>query len=432
MGINICVYGLWHLGTVTAACLADMGHQVIGLDQDPTIIQQLQTGIPPLFEPDLETLLQKGINAGNLTFTDNAQAAVEKSEILWVTFDTPVNEQDEADTNFVMEQVRSIFPLLRSGMLVIISSQLPVGSTTTLAQEYAEGYPQNQISFAYSPENLRLGNAIKVFMNPDRVIIGVKSNANVETITALFTPLTTQLVFMSVESAEMTKHALNAFLATSVTFMNELATLCELVGADAREVERGLKSEARIGPRAYLRPGGAFAGGTLARDLIFLQQIGKRHALPIPLFNAVTASNETHKFWAYHRLQALLGNLHGRKITLLGITYKPGTSTLRRSAALELAARFLADGALLSVYDPHADPMPPQFAVIKVHQSAQEALAGAEAVIISTEWPEFKQISAATYQEAMITPIILDANGFLVDSLGKVKTIQYYSVGKPT
>ena len=265
--MRVCVQGLWHLGSVTAACLASVGHEIVGLDSDQTVISSLNEGKAPLFEPDLNPLITEGIQSGRLRFTSDMSTACKDAEILWVTFDTPVDDDDVADVNFVLNQVKSAVMLLSDGALVLVSSQLPVGSIAALENFIKEIAPNKHISFASSPENLRLGKALNVFLHPDRIIVGTRSAEDRIALEKLLSPITEKIEWMSVESAEMTKHAINAFLATSVTFANEIAAICELVGADAKEVERGLKSESRVGPKAYLSPGGPFAGGTLARDI---------------------------------------------------------------------------------------------------------------------------------------------------------------------
>ena len=258
--MKISVVGLWHLGTVTAACLASVGQQVIGFDFDKNVIAALQSGQPPIFEPGLEALVSAGLQSGHLRFSSDPEV-VSSAEVVWISYDTPVDDDDRADTEFVMDRVRQLFPHFRAGMVVLISSQLPVGSTRRLAREYAVAFPDQPLTFACSPENLRLGKAIEVFLHPDRVVIGIDAQADRGQLTAMLASITDRIEWMDIESAEMTKHAINAFLALSVTFANEIARLCELVGADAKAVERGLKSEARIGPKAYLGPGAAFAGG---------------------------------------------------------------------------------------------------------------------------------------------------------------------------
>ena len=255
---------------MTAACLAAGGHDVVGLDPDEEVVKGLGEGHPPLHEPGLADLVRAGLDDGNLRFTADPGNALKDADLLWVTFDTPVDEHDRADVAWLRARLDEVADALEPGILVLISSQVPAGFCRTVARDWAE----RSVTLGCSPENLRLGKAIEVFRNPDRVVVGLAEQADRPRVETLLEPFTDRIVWMRLESAEMTKHALNAFLATSVTFANELARLCELTGADAREVEAGLKSEVRIGPRAYLAPGAAFAGGTLARDVRFLQGFG--------------------------------------------------------------------------------------------------------------------------------------------------------------
>jgi UDPglucose 6-dehydrogenase len=429
--MNVCVQGLWHLGCVTAACLAAGGHTVTGLDFDPEVVRNLQAGQPPLFEPGLEELVKSGLAAGRLSFTTDPAAALAGAGVLWVTYDTPVDDEDRADVDFVLDQLRRALPHAAAGSLVLISAQLPVGSTRQLENWFRTASPDTPLSFACSPENLRLGKAIQVFTNPDRVVAGVRSETDRQKITDLLKPFTERIEWMSVESAEMTKHAINAFLATSVTFINEIAAVCEQVGADAKEVERGLKSESRIGPRAYLGPGGPFAGGTLARDTVFLTQLGRRHELPLHLFNAVLASNNEHKHWPRRRLLDALGSLQGKIIAVWGLTYKPGTDTLRRSTAVELCRWLIQQQAAVRVYDPAVKALPVELqGRLVLSSAALEAAQGAEALVIATEWPEFNTIPAHDLLPRMQTPWVIDANRFLARSLGSDPRTRYLSVGK--
>jgi UDPglucose 6-dehydrogenase len=430
--MRVCVMGLWHLGTVTAACLASVGHEVVGLDLDPATVTGLQAGRPPVFEPGLAELVNKGVSEGCLRFTTDVASAVDGADVIWVAYDTPVDDEDRADVDYVLERVSRLYPYLSSGTLVLISSQLPVGMTRRLEQAYAASGHQRSVCFAYSPENLRLGRAIGVFTQPDRVVVGVRSAADRARVSALFKPFTEHIEWMSVESAEMTKHALNAFLATSVTFINEIAVLCEQVGADAQEVERGLKSEVRIGPRAYLSPGGAFAGGTLARDIAFLTQIGATHRIPTHLMAAVRQSNEAHKGWPRRKLQAVLGDLRGRVIAVWGLTYKPGTDTLRRSSAVELCKWLHAQGALVQAHDPAVVTLPDDLSGrFRLCASPLEALSAAEGLVVATEWPDYRELPAQQVVDAMKHPLVLDANRFLRATLGSDPHIHYVAVGVP-
>src|SRR5262249_7302954 len=289
--------------------------------------------------------------------TDTADA-VRDADVVWVTVDTPVDDEDRADVESVVRGVAALFPHLRNGALVLTSSQVPVGTTRRLEAMFAEAAAGRRVGFAYSPENLRLGKAIEVFTRPDRVVAGVRSPEDRATIERLLAPFTDRIEWMSVESAEMTKHALNAFLATSVTFINEIAALCEQVGADAKEVERGLKSEARIGPRAYLSPGAAFAGGTLARDVVFLAGLGRARGAATHLLASVTRSNDVHRQWAARILEQALTNVGGKSIAIWGLTYKVGTDTLRRSSAVELCRWLIERGATVRAHDPVVKTLP--------------------------------------------------------------------------
>jgi UDPglucose 6-dehydrogenase len=429
--MKVCVLGLWHLGTVTAACLAAGGHNVTGLDFEPAVVANLTDGTPPLFEPGLEGLVRAGLAAGRLTFTTHAADACREADVVWVAYDTPVDDDDRADVDFVVERVARLFPHLRDGALVLISSQVPVGSTRRLEERFAAAASSRRVAFAYSPENLRLGKAIEVFTRPDRVVVGVRSDADRVKVAELIAPFTQRIEWMSVESAEMTKHALNAFLATSVTFINEIAAVCEQVGADATEVERGLKSEMRIGPKAYLSPGGAFAGGTLARDIMFLSQLGSTHSVPTHLLSSVKTSNDAHRQWAQRRLTQLLSGVGGKTVAVWGLTYKPGTDTLRRSSSIELCHWLALNGALVRAHDPAVRSLPADLSQgMTLVETALSAVEGASALVVATPWPEYRQVIAADVAARMSRMLVLDANRFLGETVGRLAGAEYVSVGK--
>lgn len=429
--MRVCVYGLWHLGCVTAAGLAAAGHRVVGLDPDPAVVAGLADGRPPLFETGLAEAVRGGLSAGRLRFTTDARDALGDADFVWVAFDTPVDDDDGADVGFVRERVDAILPLLRPGARVLVSSQVPVGTTRAFEDEAARRRPSRDVTFAYVPENLRLGRALETFSRPDRVVVGVRSTTDRERIAALLKPITERIEWMSVESAEMTKHAINAFLATSVAFINEIAALCERVGADAKEVERGLRSESRIGPRAYLGPGAAFAGGTLARDLLFLSGLARRHGLPSRLIDGVRASNDRHREWPRRRLAEMLGPLRDRRIAVWGLTYKAGTSTLRRSDALGLCRWLVEQGARVAAHDPSLAARPDELpGGAEWAADPLAAAAGADAVVVATEWPAYRDIRPEDLLRVAPAALVLDANRFLEATLGTDARVTYLSVGK--
>jgi UDPglucose 6-dehydrogenase len=427
--VKVCVQGLWHLGTVTAAALASVGHAVAGLDYSTEVIAKLKLGEPPLFEPGLKELIAEQMAAGRLRFEEDPQAAASDAEVLWVAYDTPVNEDDVADIDFVIGRVEQTLPHLRKGCIVLISSQLPIGSVRRLEALAAGRWPAKEICFACSPENLRLGKALEIFLKPDRIVVGFRGGSDRELLETLLWPITERIEWMSVESAEMTKHAINAFLAASVTFANEIASLCEVAGADAREVERGLKTEARIGAKAYLSPGSAFSGGTLARDVEFLRAVGAGHSLTSPLLGAIRASNDRHKLWAERKLVEFLGSLEGKVIGVWGLTYKPGTSTLRRSLAVELCNALIAQGARLQVHDPAAEALPAAWSgPVQRFDDPMGAVRSAQALVVATEWPEYRQMAVDAGKSLRPGQLVIDANRFLAP-WSSIPSIRYVSVG---
>jgi UDPglucose 6-dehydrogenase len=430
--MKVCVQGLWHLGSVTAGCLASVGHDVIGLDADQTTIDSLAEGIAPLLEPGLDALLQAGIASKKLRFSAAPADAVAGAEVLWVAFDTPVDDEDQADVDFVHTQIKGVLPLLAEGAVVLVSSQMPVGSIRELEDFARFSMPNKRLGFACSPENLRLGKAIDIFLNPDRIVVGVRDPESRATLERLLLPITDKIEWMSIESAEMTKHAINAFLATSVTFANEIAAICELVGADAKEVERGLKTEARIGPKAYLSPGGPFAGGTLARDIEFLGMASRVKNLVTPLLSSVRPSNDEHKNWVRRKLLAQFAELNGVTVAVWGLTYKPGTDTLRRSLAVELCDWLLEQGASVHVHDPAVQHLPKRWiGRISNHKLALGALAGADVLVVGSECPEFRDEACELVSVAKPHIVVIDANRYLQGALAK-SGLKYVAVGTPS
>lgn len=429
--MQVAVLGLWHLGCVTAACVAAAGHATVGIDLDGETVGRLRQGMAPLFEPGLDALIGSQLGAGRLSFTSDL-AAVAGCDLVWVTLDTPVDDKDRADVGTVEMLVARSFPHLRDGAVVLVSSQLPVGSTRRLALAFASARPGAKATFACSPENLRLGDAIRVFREAERIVVGVDDDEQARArLRTLLETFTSRIVFMRLESAEMVKHGVNAFLATCVTFANELARVCEQVGADAAEVEGALRLEPRIGARAYIRPGAPFAGGTLARDVVFLNETAAIHRLDLPLLGSVLASNEAHKTWPVRRLLAAWENLERRSVAVLGLTYKPGTDTLRRSWSIEVCRELVRHGARVRAFDPHVRALPADLqASIELAESTETALRGSQAVIVATEWPEFRQLGQDLWVDAFPSGLVLDPNRFLADQVAGLPGISYQSVGR--
>ncbi len=432
--LNIVVYGLWHLGCVTAAALANEGFSVVGLDSNLDVIADLQSNRPPIFEPGLAELIADSQASGRLSFTTDYQRALCESNVLWVTFDTTVDEKDRADVDLLQQQLDAAFSYIKTGTTVIISSQVPVGFTDSLRERWQDRGSSKDLVFCYTPENLRLGKALQSFRPKDRIIVGLDGERSRFLIEDILTRFCPRLEWMSIRSAEMTKHALNAFLATSVAMINEIARICERTGADAKEVERGLKTESRIGQQAYVAPGGPFAGGTLARDVGFLVRLGAQCGVETPLLSGVLSSNELQKNWVRETTSHLLQDVaKPGRVAVLGVTYKAGTDTLRRSESLSLGQWLVEQGAEVVFHDPVVTQFPLGMSG-KIHltNDLNEALTNADLLILGTDWPIYRQeVNPKLLSETMRRVAVIDQNRFLAGLLEGAPGVKYAAVGKP-
>jgi UDPglucose 6-dehydrogenase len=436
---TIAVVGLWHLGVVIAACLAEAGFTVVGVDPDPDVVASLSRDRLPVEEPGLTELSRDMRNVGRLTFATDSAEAVRAARLIWIAFDTPVDDEDRSDVEWVLERSAEVLAHAAHGALVVLSAQLPVGSAAALGRRMADS-GRDDLRYACVPENLRLGRALQTFRSPDRFVAGVRSDEDRVRLAAVLERFGSRVEWMGVESAEMTKHGLNAFLATSVAFINEVAAICEAVGADASDVARALRSDERIGPRAYLAPGDAFAGGTLARDIRFLSGLAREQGLPAQVVEGVAASNAEHGNWSRRALTRLFGaacsngqpSLADRRVAVWGLTYKPGTNTLRRSSALELCRWLAAERVSVQAYDPAIGALPAgEPDAIELAGSPIAALQGADVLVVCTPWPEFRRIPANELTAAMTHPVVVDPGGHLRETLGRAAAVRYVRVGVP-
>ncbi len=303
-----------------------------------------------------------------------------------------------------------------------------MGFSRRLEREWQSSDPT--LSFAYSPENVRLGQAIQAFRVPGRVVIGLGEGVPRERLQRVFEPFTGTIVWMSLESAEMTKHAINAFLAMSVVYANEVGRVCEQVGADAREVERGLRSEPRIGERAYVSAGPAIAGGTLARDVAFLSELASRHNIETPVFNAIRESDAVHNLWTQRHLARVLSGVEQPRVALLGLTYKVGTDTLRRSSAVELGRWLLNQGVKVVAFDPAVQERRPEIEGMELCFNLGDVLRGADVAIIAIAWPQFREVKGDTIVSLMRRPTVID-QAAVASLLEDDSRVQYIRVGRP-
>jgi UDPglucose 6-dehydrogenase len=427
----LCVIGLWHQGVVAAACLADRGHDVLAADRDGERVRRLAAGRAPLFEPGLDELVDKGLREGRLRFTNDLGGAVRGRRDVLLAFDTPVDERDESDLGEIFAVAREVAPVLAPDTILLVTAQVPVGTCDEIARAIRAANPGARFDIAYSPENLRLGQAIDRFLHPALPVIGAADERVFCRVEAVLPAPAGAWMRVPVRTAEMTKHALNAFLALSVCFGNEVGNLCDEVGADGWRVAEALRLEPRVGPQAMLRPGLGFSGGTLARDVQTLRTLGDRFGLDTPLLDGAWDSNRRQNGLVVRKLERALGTLDGVPVAVLGLTYTPGTSTLRRSAALEVIGDLIGRGAGVSAHDPRADRR--ELAVqpgLKVFDDVYDALAGARAAVLMTAWPEYRELAFDRVRALMARPLILDTASLLDAGALEGQGFTYLDIGR--
>ncbi len=407
---NICVIGLWHQASVLSACLADMGHQVHGVGDDEKVVTALNAGEPPVHEPKLKTIMRRNLRAERLSYTTDYREALGGAEFTYIAIDTPVGPDDESDLSSVFDAAQHVGQAMSGELILIISSQVPVGTCERIAAIVREENPAAVFDVAYVPEFLRLGTAVDTFRHADRFVVGADDPAVAQRIAALYRPLGRPIVITNLRTAEMAKHASNAFLATSISFINEMANLCDEVGADALQVAQIMKLDRRIGRYAFLSPGLGFAGGTLGREIRALQRLGQRHGCDTPMMDAVITVNQARAGLVGLRLQRIYDSLEGLQVGILGLTYKPGTSTLRRSIALDIIGNLTARGVSVKAFDPLArldevadlpsfEPCPDPYA----------AAQGSDALVLVTEWAGIHDLDMPRLRAAMRRPVFIDA-----------------------
>jgi len=424
---TIGVIGLWHLGCVLCASWSKLGNKVIGFDYDNSLIEKLNKGNTPLFEPDLSTIIQKGISNGLLKFSNDLRL-INSCDFIFLAYDTPVRDDDLSDTTILEKTVSDVRSVMKDNAILIVSSQSPVGLCRLLRAKLKE--KNFSLELAYSPENLRLGEAIQCYLTPSRIIIGTANSRTEKKCRELFSQIQTNILSMNLESAEMVKHGINSFLATSIVFANHLADICEYTNACVDDVVLGMKSDSRIGEKAYLSPGIGFSGGTLGRDLRVMNQRNITKNGYAKIFDIIYELNSERKKSIVSKLERIVGSIEGSSIGVLGLTYKPNTSTLRRSFPLEIVNLLIEKKSQVKVYDPKADyselSFEPKFAIASNIESVSRSI---DLLLLLTEWEEFRDYDWKDIPNQMNRPMFFDAKNFLnrrkMISLG----FKYYSIG---
>jgi UDPglucose 6-dehydrogenase len=428
---KVTIVGLWHQGVVAAACLADWGIRVVGFDADAELVGDLGQGRARVFEPGLDDLLKAGISSGRLSFSTRPDEAFEGAQFLLVMHDTPVDESDRSDLSGLFSDVERVVPYLEEDVIIHVTAQVPVGSCDALQAMVRGVRPGLNFTIAYSPENLRLGQAVERFRKPPLPVLGAADAQTIQKLESLYAGAGVQWHHCGIRTAEMLKHALNAFLAMSVTFGNELGNLCDELAVDGHRLAALLRLEPRVGAKAMLLPGLGFSGGTLARDLYSLRDFGDRLGVETPLLDGIWESNAIQNSMVSRRLFQKFGaDLEGRRVCILGLTYKPDTSTLRRSAALELVEELVGKGLCVTAHDPKASRT--ELALVKglvVFDSLVDAVRNSDAVVLMTPWQEYKSPDLGAIKRAMRGNLLFDtANFWSADDVGAAG-FEYLNIG---
>jgi UDPglucose 6-dehydrogenase len=431
---KIAVIGTGYVGAITSTCFAWLGHQVVGLESDATRLGQLRKGAVPFYEPGLDELLGKTMATGRLSFTDDPAVALSDADVIFLCVGTPVGPSGAPDLGQVESAAATLAPYLRDGVVVVNKSTVPVGSgnwVSTLIEEELPRDARPQFFVVSNPEFLREGSALNDFLHPDRVVLGGQPEP-VASVVELYRPVLDQsfpggardcqprLIKAELSSAEMIKYAANAFLATKISFANEIANICELVGADARQVLPAIGADHRIGT-AFLGAGVGWGGSCFGKDLAALIATGLEYGYGSSLLRSSIEVNELQRAAVMRKLQRELRLIKGRRICLLGLAFKPGTDDLRDAPALDLARRLLSAGAVVSAYDPVITHLPEDLAGVRISGTVLEAAESVDAVIVVTEWPEIVNIEPLELRNVMKGDLIIDARNALDDeSFGAV------------
>ncbi|MEU5864322.1 UDP-glucose/GDP-mannose dehydrogenase family protein [Nonomuraea sp. NPDC047529] len=424
---RVAVFGAGYIGLVTGACLAELGHRVVIRDIAPERIRLLQAGDLPIYEPGLGEMIAR--NKERLTFTLDLGEALQDAEVAYVCVDTPPSPSGDADLSRVWSVVTSLQGAahLRA---VVVKSTVPVG-TGTRVRAALDAAGLGHVGYVANPEFTAEGMAVHDFMHPDRIVVGSSDEAAARLVAELHADVDGPVVMMDVRSAEMVKLASNALLATKISFINEIATLCEKTGADVQEVARAVGLDHRLGPH-FLRPGIGWGGSCFPKDSEALRQLANNTGYHLQLLSAVIEVNNLQKRRAIQKIKDELGSLVGTRVALLGLTFKPGTDDMREAPSAVLAARLLAEGSEVHCWDPMARPAEAEpWTSTTRHASPESAIEGMDAAIIVTEWPDLKDVDWARMVSRMRRPVLFDGRNMLDPAGMRSAGFTYLSVGRP-
>lgn len=434
--MKIAMIGTGYVGLVSGVCFSDFGHDVVCVDKDPRKIEKLELGIAPLYEPGLEDLMSKNVAAGRLTFTGDLKQAVDGADAVFIAVGTPTRRGDgHADLTYVMAAAEEIAAALTGYTVVVTKSTVPVGTNRQVRDVIARANPAADFDVASNPEFLREGAAIDDFMRPDRIVVGVETDRASDVMNDIYRPLYLRdfpIMSTDLESAEMIKYAANAFLATKITFINEIAALCERTGADVKMVSKGMGLDGRIGAK-FLHAGPGYGGSCFPKDTQALARMGQDHSSPMQLTETVIKVNDEVKRRMVDKVVDICGgSVNGKVIVVLGVTFKPNTDDMRDSPSLTIVPALVGNGARLRVVDPQGrregEALLPG---VKWIEDAYKASKDADAIVILTEWNEFRALDLQRMAKLMKTPVMADLrNIYNPKDVERAGFVAYVSIGR--
>ncbi len=432
--MNICVVGVGYVGLVTGACFAEFGNHVVCVDNDEEKIESLKKGIIPIYEPGLEEMVKRNHSAERLFFTSEVDEAVEQSLAVFIAVGTPSDEEGSANLEYVYQVAESIGRLMKGYKIIVTKSTVPVGTGKEI-KEIVTRKQKNKIPFdvASNPEFLREGSAIEDFMRPNRVVIGTDSEQATAIMKDLYSPLyliETPFIITNVETAEMIKYASNAFLATKISFINEMANICELAGADVHQVAKGMGLDGRIG-RKFLHPGPGYGGSCFPKDTRAILKLAESLGYQFQIVQSVIDVNERQHQRMVEKVEGVLGELKGKRLGILGLTFKPNTDDIRDSPAIKIMDSLLQKGASVSAYDP-AGMEAAKGLLSQVHyvEDMYDVAEGADALLILTEWNQFRTLDWDRVKSLLRTPTVFDLRNIYEPSRVRERGLSYHCVGR--
>jgi UDPglucose 6-dehydrogenase len=430
--MKICIIGSGYVGLVTGTCFADLGNNVICVDNNESKIAKLKKGVMPIYEPGLEELVKRNVKEGRLLFSGNLKENVKKSDIIFVCVPTPPKDNGDADMTYVENVAREIAASMSSYKLIVDKSTVPV-NTGEWVEHTINVFTKRRVKFdiASNPEFLKEGSAIEDFMNPDRIVVGVKSKKAADILTELYKPLKAPIVVTDIKSAELIKHASNSFLATKISFINAVSNICDKVGADVVDVARGMGLDKRIS-KDFLNAGIGFGGSCFPKDVAAFIHIAEKLGYNFGMLREVQNVNKHQKRSIIKKIESLLWNLPKKTVGVLGLSFKPGTDDLREAPALEIIEELLKEGVKIRVYDPVAMGKAKETLADKVRfcKDAYEAVKDSDCLLVATEWNEFKELDFKRIKKLMKQPVVADGRNIYDPAQMKKLGFRYVGIGR--